>query len=102
MQEINKTITFFLEKLKKWEESYSTWLKKKKKKKKKVYKKPWLVWLWIEHQPVNQRVTGSIPSQSTAWVAGHVFPSTGCVRGNHTLMFVTLSLSLPSPLSKNT
>ena len=22
---------------------------------------------WIEHQPVNQKVTGSIPSQGTCW-----------------------------------
>ena len=26
---------------------------------------------WIEHQPVNQKVTSSIPSQAYAWVAGH-------------------------------
>ena len=55
---------------------------------------------WIEHQPVNQRVTGSIPSHSTCLVCGHI-PIWGCVRGNHTLMFLSLSFSLPSPLSKN-
>ena len=55
---------------------------------------------WIERRPANQRVSGSIPSQGTClgcqpgpqWVA--------CKR-NHTLMFLSLSLSLPSPLSKN-
>ena len=31
------------------------------------------------------------------WVAGHV-PSGGHARGNHTLMFLSLSFSLPSPL----
>ena len=35
-----------------------------------------------------------------AWVAGQV-PSWGRVRGNHTLMFLSLSFSFPSPLSKN-
>ena len=53
---------------------------------------------WIEYQPVNHRVAGSIPSQGTAWVAGHV-PSRGLVRSNHTLMFLCFSSSLP--LSKN-
>ena len=51
---------------------------------------------WIEREPVNERVAGSIPSQGTCLVVGQV-PSWGCVRGNHTLMF----LSLPSPPSKN-
>ena len=55
---------------------------------------------WIEHQPANQRVAGSIPRQATCL---------GCtpgsqwsvLRGNHTLMFLSLYFSLPSPLSKN-
>ena len=34
-----------------------------------------------------------------AWVAGQV-PSWEHTRGNHTLMFPSLSLSFPSPLSK--
>ena len=34
-----------------------------------------------------------------AWVAGQV-PSRGRMRGNHTLMLLSLSFSLPSPLSK--
>ena len=45
---------------------------------------------WIEHRPANQSVAGLIPSQGR----GHV-------RGNHTLMFSSLSFSLLSPLSKN-
>ena len=47
---------------------------------------------WIECWPENQRVASSIPSQGTCQVS-----SGGHVRGNHTLMF----LSLSSPLSKN-
>ena len=56
----------------------------------------------IEHWPVNQRVAGSIPSLGThTWVVGQV-PSRGHVRGNHTLIFLSLSLSLSSPsLKKN-
>ena len=55
---------------------------------------------WTEHQPVNQRVVGSIPNQGTCLGWDQV-PSWGCVRGNHTLMFLSLSFSLPPPLSKN-
>ena len=55
---------------------------------------------WIEHQPEKHRVAGSIPSQAHAWVAGQV-PGGGHMRGSHTLMFLSLSFSLPSPLSKN-
>ena len=53
----------------------------------------------IECWPVKQWVASSIPSQGTCLGAGQV-PSRGCVRGNHTLMFLSLSFSLPSPLSK--
>ena len=55
---------------------------------------------WIEYQPVNQRVAGSIPSHTHAWVAGQI-PGGGHLNGNHTLVFLSLSVSLPSPLSKN-
>ena len=55
---------------------------------------------WIECQPENQMVAGSIPSQSTCLVASQV-PIRGCERGNHTLIFLSLSFSLPSPLPKN-
>ena len=51
---------------------------------------------WIECQPANQRVTGSIPSQGTCLV-----PSRRHTRGNHISMFLSPSFSLPSPLSKN-
>ena len=61
---------------------------------------------WIERHPANQRVASSIPSQGTCLgcgpgprVVGQV-PSRGYLRGNHTLMFLSLSFSLPS-LSEN-
>ena len=53
--------------------------------------------LWIEHGPEKQRVTGVIPSQGTCLGVGQV-PSRGRARSNHTLMFLTLSLSLPLSL----
>ena len=40
------------------------------------------------------------PVRAHAWVAGQV-PSGGHMRGNHTLIFLSLSFFLPSPLSKN-
>ena len=49
---------------------------------------------WIEYQPVNQRVTSSIPSQGPCLGRGRV-PGRGCARGNLTLMFPSLSPSLP-------
>ena len=55
---------------------------------------------WIECQPANQRVAGSIPGRAHAWVVGQV-PSKGLTRSNHTLMFLSVSFSLLSPLSKN-
>ena len=61
-------------------------------------KQPLLVWLsglsaslWTKGLPVQWAVTAH------AWVAGQV-PSRECKRGNHTLMFLFLSFSLPSPL----
>ena len=50
-----------------------------------------------------QQSKGSLvrfPVRAHAWVSGQV-PSTGCTRGNHTLMFLSLSFSLPSPLKIN-
>ena len=47
---------------------------------------------WIECWPANQRVVGSIPSQGTCL---------GCVRGNHTLVFLSLSFFLSFPLKIN-
>ena len=62
---------------------------------------PWLVWLsglsaslWTTGSPVR------FPVRAHAWVAGQV-PSWGCARGNHTLLFLSPSSSLPSPFSKN-
>ena len=55
---------------------------------------------WIERR---LRTTGSpvrFPIGAHAWVAGLV-PSGGHVKGNHTLIFLSLSFSFPSPLSKN-
>ena len=37
------------------------------------------------------------PVRAHAWVVGQV-PSRGCMRGNHTLMFLSLSFSFSSPL----
>ena len=61
--------------------------------------KPWLVWL--SGLSVGLRTKGlsvRFPVRAHAWVADQV-PSRGCMKGKHTLMF--LSFSLPSPLSKN-
>ena len=38
---------------------------------------------WIEYWPVNQKVTGSIPTRAHAWIVGEVL-SWGQTRGNHT------------------
>ena len=61
---------------------------------------PWLVWLSVLSAEL--RPKGSLvrfPVRAHAWVAGQV-PSRGRARGNHTLMFLSLSFSLPSPVSK--
>ena len=48
-----------------------------------------------EHHMVNQRVVHFIPSHDTC-LACRQDPSWGCWRGNHTLMFLSLSsLSIP-------
>ena len=58
----------------------------------------WLVWLsgltaglWTKGSPVQ------FPTSARARVAGQV-PSRGCVKGNHTSMFLSLPFSLPSPI----
>ena len=53
---------------------------------------------WIEHQPVNQKVTGSIPSQGTRLDCG---PGLQLGALSNQLMLLSFSFSLPSPLSKN-
>ena len=55
---------------------------------------------WIECQPANQRVTSSIPSQGTC-LGCRAGSQWGLVRGNHTLMFLSLSPSLPLSLKIN-
>ena len=59
---------------------------------------------WIEHQPVNQKVAGLIPCQSTCLGCGPG-PWLGAwerqtINVSPTLMFLSPSFSLPSPLSK--
>ena len=53
----------------------------------------------IEHQPTNLKVAGLIPNQGTCLGCGPG-PWLGDMRGNQ-LMFLSLSFSLLSPLSKN-
>ena len=67
----------------------------------KVKKTPWLVWLSGKSAGLrNGRSLVRFPVRAHAWVAGQVL-SGGHVRGNHTLMFLSLSFSFPSLLSKN-
>ena len=59
---------------------------------------PWLVWL--SGLNASLQTKGSLvrfPVRAHAWVVGQV-PSTGRMRGNHTLIFLSLSLFL-FPLS---
>ena len=61
---------------------------------------PWRVWL--RGMSASLRIKGSLVQflvRAHGWAVGQV-PSRGHVRGNHTLMFLSLSFSLPSPLSK--
>ena len=55
---------------------------------------------WTECQPANQRVASWIPSQVTC-LSCRIRSPIGGVRSNHTLMLLSLSFSLPSPVSKN-
>ena len=62
---------------------------------------PWLVWLSVLSTSLQTKgPQDRFPVRVHAWVAGEV-PKRGHMRGNHTLMFLSLSFSLPSPLSKN-
>ena len=62
---------------------------------------------WVECRSVNQKVTGSIPSQDTCLGCGPGLQLGACKRQpinvsfSHTSAFLSLSFSLPSPLSKN-
>ena len=67
----------------------------------KKLEEPWLVWLIALSSGLCTK--GSLvrfPVRAHAWLAGQVL-SGGHLRGNHTLMFLSLSFSFPSPLSKN-
>ena len=62
---------------------------------------PWLVWLSRVSASLRTKVSPvQFPVRAHAWIVGQV-PSSGYTRGNHTLMFLSLSLPLPSPLPKN-
>ena len=54
---------------------------------------------WIEHRLQNKGSSVQFPVTAYVWVVGQV-PSGGHMRGNHMLMFLPFSFSLPSPLSK--
>ena len=55
---------------------------------------------WIGASLQTKGLLVGFPVRAHAWVVGQV-PSGGHVRGNHTLMFLSLSFSLPNPLYKN-
>ena len=58
--------------------------------------------MWLSGLSAGLGTRGSLvrfPVRAHAWAAGQV-PSRGHVRGNHTLMFLSLSFSLPSPSLK--
>ena len=64
----------------------------------KVTMEPWLVWLsGLSTGLRRKRSPVRFPVRTHAWVAGQV-PSKGCARGNHALMFLSLSFSLFSSL----
>ena len=54
---------------------------------------------WIEHGLGTKGLPVQFQVRTYAWVAGQV-PSRGHTRGNHTLIFISLSFSFPCPLSK--
>ena len=51
---------------------------------------------WIEYWPANQGLPVQFPVRAHAWVASQIL-SRGHTRGNHTLMFLSYSFSLPAP-----
>ena len=57
--------------------------------------------MWIERWPANRKVTGSIPTEGMC-LGGRPGPKLGaCERELIDSMFLSLSFSLPSLLSKN-
>ena len=70
-----------------------------RKKGRQERREPWLVWLSGLSTVLQTKWSlVQFPVRTHVWLAGQV-PSEGCMRSNHTLMF--LSLSFPSPLSGN-
>ena len=67
----------------------------------KAHTLPWLVWLsGLSAGLQTKGSPGRFPVRAHAWVTGQV-PSRRRMRGSHTMMFLSLSFSLSSPLSKN-
>ena len=67
----------------------------------KYCREPWMVWLsGLSTGLTTKGSRGGFPVRAHAWVVGQV-PSRGHIKGNRTLMFLSLSFSLHSPLSKN-
>ena len=67
-----------------------------------MLKEPWLVWL--SGLSAGLRTKGlpvRFPLRAHAWVAVQVPSGGGGARGSHTLIFLSLSFSLPSPLPKS-
>ena len=61
---------------------------------------PWLVWLnGLSVGLGTKGLLVGFPVGAHTWVVGQV-PSRGHVRGNHTLMFLSLSFSLPLKINK--
>ena len=62
---------------------------------------PWPVWhIGLSDSLQTKELPVRFPVRAHAWVAGQV-PSWGYVSGNHTLMFLSLSLYLPLSLKIN-
>ena len=63
-----------------------------------------MAWLmWLSGLSASLWTKGSLvgfPLRAHAWVAGQI-PSRRCARGNHTMMFLSLSSSLPRSLKIN-
>ena len=64
---------------------------------------PWLVWLsGLSASVRTKELPVQFPVRACAWVVGQVPGGDVCVRGNHTLMFLSLSFpSLPPSLKIN-
>ena len=66
-----------------------------------VHKGPWLVWLsGLSTSLRTKRLPVRFPVGARACVVGWVSGG-GCMRGSHTLVFLSPSFFLPSPLCKN-